>query len=241
MTNKHPYIYEKDKDGNTWAIKNEAYWKQKAIEKYLILLRRSGIPEFYWNIDWKDYKGNKSKINFDKVLYYARNFHKDDFNHIHLYLWSEVNNSQKTACACNIGKEAIRQGYKVKFILGGTLIDWLMKNNGFNYQKEIYNQIQELKEQDLLIIDDAFSVDKGTLWKNSSNNNLIVSEWDRFCREVVASNTKIIVTSNMQIDKIKELYSVSMYELIDRNFQILLFEDSIKEHRKKKFDNLWKE
>ena len=241
MTNKQPYTYIIDENKNRWAIKNEAYWKQKANEKYFILLKRSGIPEFYWNIDWKDYKGNKSKENFDKALYFAQNFHKEKFNHTHLYLWSEMNNSQKTSISCNIGKEAIQQGYKVKFILGGTLIDYLMKNNGFNYNKEIHDKIQQLKEQDILIIDDAFSADKGTLWKNSPNNNLIISAWDQFLREVVSSNTKIIMTSNLQIDKIKELYSPSLFELVDRNFVVLLFEDSIKDHKKKKFDNLWKE
>ena len=239
MTNKQPYIYKEDTDGNMIAVRNESYWKQKAVEKYLILLKRSGIPEFYWNIDWKDYRGTKSKINFDKALKYSQQFTDAKFDHVHLYMWSELNSSQKTAIACNIGKDLIQQGAKVKFILGGTLIDWLMKNNGFNYHEEIYNNILDLKEQDLLIIDDAFSTDKGVLWKNSSNNNLIVAEWDRTLREIVSSNTKIIVTSNMPMDKIREMYSISMYELIDRNFVPLLFEDSIKEHKKKKFDNLW--
>ena len=239
--NKHPYIYEKDDQGHRWAIKNEAYWKAKAIEKYSILLKRSGIPEFYWNIDWEDYKGTKSKVNFDKAKKYANEFHTEKFNHVHLYLWSELNSSQKTAIACNIGKDAIKQGYKVKFILSGTLIDYLMKNNGFNYNKEIFSYIQDLKEQDILIIDDAFSADKGVLWKNSPNNNIIVSAYDNFYREVVSSNTKIIITSNLPISKIKELYSVSLCELVDRNCEPLLFEDSIKEHKMKKFNNLWSE
>jgi len=239
MTNKQPYIYKEDTDGNMIAVRNESYWKQKAVEKYLILLKRSGIPEFYWNISWGDYRGNKSKTNFDKALKYSQQFTDAKFDHIHLYLWSELNSSQKTAIACNIGKEVIQKGLKVKFILGGTLIDNLMKNNGFNFNKEIYDYIQDLKEQDLLIIDDAFSADKGILWKNSPNNTLIIGAWDNFLREVVSSNTKVIVTSNLQIDKIKEMYSQSLFELVDRNFVVMLFEDSIKEHKKKKFDNLW--
>lgn len=239
MTHKHPYIIEKDKDGNEWAIKNESYWKQKALEKFKILLKRSGIPEFYWNIEWKDYKGDLSKDNLEKCIKYANEFYTSKFNHVHLYLWSEMNGSQKTACACNIGKDAIRQGYKVKFVLAGTLIDMLMKNNGFNFNEETYKQLQEFKEQDILIIDDAFSPDKSLIWKSSTNNNIIISEWDRFLRELVSSNVKIIVTSNMTIDRIKELYSESLFELIDRNFVVMLFQDSIKKYKKKQFDKLW--
>ena len=53
MGTKNPYTIEKDENGNEWAVRNEAYWKNKALEKYHILLKRSGIPEFYWNIDWE--------------------------------------------------------------------------------------------------------------------------------------------------------------------------------------------
>lgn len=231
-----PYDFV-EKDGEVYAVPNEKYWSEMGKKKYKIMLERSNIPHFYHNVEFSDYKGDGSKRNVQKIIKYAKECFTEKFDHIHLYLWG-VNNTQKTALACNIGKEAIKQGKEVKFILAGTLIDRLMKNQGFSYTKEIEHYINDLKSKDLLIIDDAFTNEKSLMWKNPDSKNLIISEWDRFLRETVVSNTKIIVTSNIPHESIKEYYSKSLYELIDRNFIILQLLDNIKLVRKNDFKNL---
>lgn len=237
--NNQPYILIDDEFGNEWAIRNEDYWKQKAQEKYNLLLKRSNIPNFYWNIEWSDYKGTKSIHNVEKCKKYSTEFFMKKFDHVHLYLWGNQASTQKTACACNIGKEAIKQDYKVKFILGGQLINHLMKLQGFSFNQEIQRYIDDLKSQDILIIDDIFNEDSTLIWKNSVNNKMIILEFNNFFRDVFSSTTKVIITSNIEISRIKELYSNLFWELIDRNCEPLLFEDSIKQHKMKKFENLW--
>ena len=230
-----PYIIKREGYERV-LYRNESYWKEIDKKRYDILLRRSGIPHFYWSIDFKDYKGDLSKANLKKVIQYSEECFTDKFEYVNLYLYSKENSSQKTAISCNVGKEAIRQNKKVQFILAGSLIDMLLKQSGFTHYPEIANELKKLKESDLLIIDDVFDTKKSVHWQNS---NITTSEWDRFLRELLVSRTKVVMTSNMTIDEIQKNYGKSMKELINRNFIDLEFKDSITKERKRKFDNLF--
>ena len=224
--------------GGVFAVKNKEHWEDIQKRKYDILLKRSEIPQFYWNIDFEDYKGDLSSDSVDKCIIYSKNCFTEKFDYVNLYLWSEANSSQKTAVMCNIGKEVLKTGKSVKFVLAGTLIDRLIKNQGFNYNEEIEYYLKNLKEQDLLLIDDIFDSKKSIHWNNS---DLIVAEIDRFFRELCASGIKIAMTSNVPINLIGKKYGNSISELIYRNFYPLEFNDSIKEHRKRMFENIFDE
>jgi DNA replication protein DnaC len=130
----------------------------------------------------------------------------------------------------NIGKTALKNGLKVKSILAGTLIDKLMKLQGFNYVEEIYKKVTELKGVDLLLIDDFGDVEKSLMW-SSSNKSIILTEWDKFLRELLASRTKIVMTSNYDKENIGQVFGKSLCELIDRNFYAIQLTESIKEIR----------
>jgi len=238
MTKHNPYTFKRDGTGEKIACRNEAYWKEMSKKKYDLLLKRSDIPKFYWGIEFKDYKGDLSKESLKRAIKFSQNCFTSEFDYVNLYLWSEENSSQKTAVACNIGKECIKQGKKVKFVLAGTLADRLMKNQGFNYHEEIEAYLKNLKEQDLLIIDDVFDSKKSLVWNNS---DLVVSEWDRFLRELCSSGIKIVMTSNVSLSSIKTKFGASIYALIERNFYPLGFKDSIKKYRKKMFANIFDE
>ena len=224
--------------GGVIAVKNKEHWKEVQQRKYDILLKRSEIPKFYWDIEFEDYKGELSKGSVSKCINYSKNCFTEKFDYVNLYLWSEANSSQKTAILCNIGKEAIKQGKRVRFVLAGTLIDRLIKNQGFNYNEEIEFYLKNLKDQDLLLIDDIFDSKKSIHWNNS---DLIVAEYDRFLRELTVSGIKIVMTSNVSLDTISKKFGSSIHALIDRNFYTLEFNDSIKEHRKKMFGNIFDE
>jgi len=230
-------------DGDLFAYESEESIKEKAKLKYQLYLVHSGIPEFYWNINFEDYKGDKENKEYLYIKYYANNCHTKEFNHVHLFLHGN-HSCQKSALMYNICKQAIENGMKVKTILAATLIDKLMKLQGFNFIQEIYNEIQELKNCDLIAIDDGFDVEKAMHW-NGVNKNLIISEWDQFFREVLASNTKIIMTSNYDKNNIGQQFGKSILELIDRNFFSVHLTESIKELRQynvaKVFENMDKE
>jgi len=227
-----------EKDGEEYASLDPKYKKQIIQKRYEYLLVQSNIPRFYWDIEFKDYKGENSKSNLEKVIFYAKNFKDKKFNHVHLYLYG-ANNSQKTAIACNIAKEIIKQGYSTKFILAGSLIDKLIKLQGYSFNEEIYNEINVLKQCDAIIIDDIFDQSKSVFWSKPESASLIITAWDSFLREIVSSPTKLILTSNIPIDMIAKKFGESLYHLIDRNFICLGFFDDVKIHRKKRFDNLF--
>jgi hypothetical protein len=85
----------------------------------------------------------------------------------------------------------------------------------------------------VLLIDELFDSTKSLVWKGESKN-LIVAEWDSFIRHMISNNKKIICTSNILSSRISSEYSKSLYELVDRNFEVLQFTESVKEYRKKK-------
>lgn len=212
--------------------------KELIKKKYDYFLNQSGIPRFYWDINFKDYKGENSKENVEKLIYYSEHFNEDKFKFVHLYLYGS-NNSQKTSLSCNVGKKIIKQGYKVKFLLASVLIDKLMKLQGFGYNKEIDNEIKDIKKCDIIIIDDIFDQTKSILWSKPESSSLIITAWDSFLRELVSSSTKLILTSNIPVNMIEKKFGISLFNLIDRNFICLGFFDDVKIHRKKSFDNLF--
>jgi len=238
MTKHNPYTFKRDNTGEKIACRNEAYWKEIGKKKYELLLKRSDIPKFYWNIEFKDYKGELSKESLKRAIKFSQKCFTPEFDYVNLYLWSEENSSQKTAVACNVGKELLKQGKSVSFLYFGTLIDMLLKQSGFNYHEDIAFKLNKLKNVDILIIDDVFDTKKSIQW---SNSDLIISEIDRFFREVLTSDLKVIMTSNIPIINIKKKYGVSLFELISRNFYPLQFNDSIKKYRKKMFENIFDE
>ena len=234
-----PYIFKKIKD-ESYAVPNKFYWKEISQKKYQILLKRSGIPNFYWDIEFSDYVGEISNENVKKIQYMCNNIHDEKFKYVNLYLWGSETGTQKSAVACNFGKECIRQGLYVKFMLFGSFVNHLMKLQGFHRDEESNEKIEELKQTDIIILDDAFDPNKSMLWKKESSRELIVSEIDNFFREQIYKNKKFVLTSNLSPQMIKENYGKFLYDLIDRNFISFSFLDSvIKVKKERMYKNLW--
>lgn len=232
MERPNPFIYKIDSSGNSFATDNPNYKVYIQNEKFKLYLEKSGIPEFYWNIEFSDFVGNKKSTEYRKILYYANNITDKLFDHVHLYLWG-IQGSQKSALSCNIGKSAIRKGLKVKFILAGDLIDDLLKLQGYNNNEILYNKIEDLKTNyDLIIVDDIGDPKKSATWKSDTGKDLVLTEWDRFFRKVLYNKTKLVLTSNFPIEIMKEYFSDSIYEMLDRNVEKIHLTDSVKEVRK---------
>jgi DNA replication protein DnaC len=234
------FLYQKDEDGDTYAIPNPEYEKHLLKTKYQLHLQCSLIPTYYWEIEFENYQGDKTTPNYKKILHYAQNLKLEKYKNVNLYLHGP-SSTQKTALAVNILKEGIKQGYKVRFVLAGVLIDTLMKIQGFKFDLDIDNFIKDLKSADLLVIDDAFDVNKTLMWKNSDNKNIIISEWDTFLRSFLSSNSRIIFTSNFAPEVIKQYFGDSLFQLIDRNCVALQLNDSIKDYKKEKLSDVFKE
>jgi DNA replication protein DnaC len=237
-----PYIIKIDEFGNEYTVDNPDYKKKVAKDKYNLILEKSNIPSFYWNINFKDYKGDKDSKEIKKIIKYAENCFKESYNYIHLYLWGNQS-TQKTALACNILKTCIKNGMKAKFILAGVLIDYLMKLQGFAKDEDIYYKIKELKECDVLLIDDIGDINKSVYWTKSESKNMILACWDTFIREIVVNRAKarVIMTSNYDIGIFKQYFGESLFELIDRNFAQIQLTQSVKSIRKFNVNKIFEE
>lgn len=233
-------IVETDDSGKEYARVNPEYKEYVKKEKYYLRLKRSKIPEAYWNIDFEHYLGDREELAYKQILYYAQHCYEQDFNNVHLYIYG-IHSSQKTTLACNILKESLKQGKEAKFILASDLIKKLMKVQGFGRDEEIEREIQELKQASIICIDDVFDPDKTLMWKNSENKNIIISAWDDFIRSVIVSKTKIIMTSNFDFSIINQYYGKSLLELVERNFYPIELRTNIKHVAKNKLSDAFKD
>lgn len=231
------YIIE-NINGEDVAIRNEVYWKKREQEKYELLLKKSGIPKNYWDLDFSDYQGELSVDSKSKCEQYAKNCKEDRFHNINLYLVGN-HSAQKSMCACAIGKEFIRQGLKVKFVYAGKLIKLLLDSNDFNLKEECYFKINDINNSDLLIIDDIFDIEKSKMYIN--NPHSIIAEWDTFLRNFIHEDRRIVMTSNYTVEQVKKDFGESLYQLTQRDFVELMFYDDIKIIRRDRFKNLWRE
>jgi DNA replication protein DnaC len=239
MTNTPKYIYVEE-NGEIFAKVNPLYEKEVLKAKYNLHLKHSLIPQFYWDIEFEDYQGNKLSKTYKNILTYSKNLKDEKFKHVNLYLYG-LHSSQKTALAINILKEGIKQGYKVRFVLANVLIDSLMKLQGFKFDNELDIFIKDLKSSDLLVIDDSFNPNTSLIWKKSENNNMILSEWDSFLRGMLTSSTRIIFTSNFAPEVIKQYFGETLFELVDRNCVALVCDDVISDYKKNKLSDVFKD
>ncbi len=223
------YLYDM-KDGEEVARLNPEWSKHIQNLKYEFYLKESGIPIDYWNLTYDDCGIGSN----ERVVTVCRNY----INRIktgtikNLYLYGLNSTGKTTAMNC-IGKDAIKEGFKVKFILSNDLINILQKTSGYGINDEFERKKNALFNADLVLVDEVFDASKSTLWKGESRN-LIVSDLDGFFRHVISNNRRIVTTSNILKERIASDYSPSLFELIDRNFQELKFTESVKENRKRK-------
>jgi len=216
-------------DDQVYYRESDEYKREQIEKKFNLFLNKSNIPTFYHGINFEDYEGDKESESFKKIKYYADNCNQEKFNHVSMYLWG-LHGCQKTALACNIGKEAMKKGLRVKFILAGELISKFMKLQGYGRDEDVYDEIEDLKTYDMVIIDDFGDPSKELQWKK--NMDLITSEWDRFFRHMLSNGVKIVLTSNYSLDVTQQVFGISLFELLDRNFCQVMLIDSVKHIRK---------
>jgi len=233
MVSMKQYI-EVEINGETCLKLNPEWQKKIQNEKYKYYLKESSIPSDYWDLTFEHAgKGTNGRVVEICKNYISRLKKKTKKN---LYLYG-LNSTGKTTAMCAIGKEAIREGLKVKFLQASSLLNLLQKTSGYGIDETYEFEKRKLDSYDLLLIDELFDSTKSTLWKGESKN-LIVSEWDGFLRHHLSNDRRIVCTSNILSERIANDYSTSLFELVDRNFMVLKFTQSVKDERKKQLNEI---
>lgn len=221
------YIYSITSDGEMVASINPE-WNQKIQKaKFNFYLENSSIPKDYWGISFEHVGFG---YNYRPILICKNYIIKVKKTKKNLYLYGD-NSTGKTTAMSLIGKTLIENGFKVKFILMHDLISLLMKTSGYNYNEKLEQEKQKLFKNDIFLIDEVFDSNKSLLWKGESKDQ-IIGEIDSFFRHCISNDKKMVVTSNIPVERICNDYGRSLYELIDRNFKPIPFKESVKEKRK---------
>lgn len=168
-----------------------------------------------------EYKGAKSGENLTRFMQYVNSFSSYEDALVYIY---GPNGTQKTTLAQWAGAQLIMRGYSVRYILMQTLLSLL--SSGFDSDEDKLEKIARLQRMDLLIIDEAFSKDKVTLYESGYQLPFL----DRFLRERIEINQKgLLVISNKAPELIEsQKFSRSIQDFVDRNSRAsrLLFEDN---------------
>lgn len=225
MSSIPQYLIKIDEEGHEYAVSNPEYQKLILKSKY----KAAGIPDFYCDINWEDYVGEKSKAKVEQLKFYGKKITDPVFNYVHLYLWSVKTGSQKTAVACNILKECIAQGLSCRFITASELIHALLKQQGYASDEAAKAFIERVYQADVLVLDEIWNSSTSLFWQKSSD--LISAALDEFIRTWVSSSRKLIMTSNNPPPYVLEKYGANLYALINRNFEVIELRDVVEDLR----------
>jgi DNA replication protein DnaC len=195
-----------------WIKEREIY------SKYI----KAGLKKSDFEYDINSYLGNKSKENINRIIKYIENFSQTKSSL--LYCWGPYN-SQKTTIMYWIGHQALSQGYSVNYVL----FNELLKNLWDSQRKEELSELVEnYKNCDLLIIDEAFDSKKASVWSSDHQIALV----DELIRNRINSGKGIIFCTNVNPKDIsKNIHSEAIQNIIFRetkkNDSILEFNDCL--------------
>lgn len=215
--NKEKYRYVTDENGEIVAIRNEWYTKYLNTKRLQGNLSRAGIPLSIMEYDIGSYVGTNSIINVERMKKYVANF-DIKFSKLHFYLYGP-NNCQKTTLSWWIGRELIKKGKKVKYILMNDLVKILTKE----FEEEYDNTVMSYLRCDCLIIDESFMKERMTIYKSGYQ----IPYLDSFLRKRLDISSTIFI-SNIDQHRIDEgFFNPGIKSLVLRTSIPLEFCDSV--------------
>jgi len=184
------YIYDEKTDS---AVKCECLKEFQRKRKLEITLNKASIPyDYIKDYHMRKYIGRKSIDNLQKLKQYVDKFEEKFFDK-HIYFYGAMG-TQKTTVAYWVGRELIKKGLSVKYVLMDQLIKDLQKQG---WEDEV--DISQYSSVDCLIIDRAFMADQVTLYKSGYQIPFL----DNFLRQRMDQEQKsTIFISNNEIDNI---------------------------------------
>lgn len=200
------------------------------------LFRHYGFNDKYWDYNPRSYVGTKSLESKNRLINYITQFSQNpEVRKLLVYMYGP-NGTQKTSLANFVGRELLKDGFVVRYILMNNLIADLQDKE---FNQESADRVNKLKEADLLIIDEAMDKSKLTLYKSGYQQSFI----DTFVRDRIQSQNKgILFISNVHPDNIAEQgLSISIQDFIQReckvNNTLLTFEDNYVAESKLEYDS----
>lgn len=165
-------------------------------------LERANIPRRYW--DAKLAAIPESAPYRADVAHYIGNLVPLVELGIGLYLWSEQNGTGKTAIACIILKEAMKNRLSAYYIRSQALKDAVLSDLMFDEANTVRDRVRAVE---VLVIDDFAKEYKGaTGYAETLIEDVI--------RDRVQQKRVTILTSNLAPDKIKVFFSEDLSDVL---------------------------
>jgi hypothetical protein len=178
------------------------------------------------------YIGEDRFSNIPKLKKYCDEF-KTNFLHIHLYLWSRVNGTQKSTCAKDIIARLAKQGVKSKFILMDSLVKTLLEAERDDEAKQ---KSKEWSSADFLVIDECFAKGQITLFKSGYQISFI----NTFLKErLEVFKRATCFTANVPIEDIGQEWGAGIQSLIDRSIPTPMFFNDTVSKTNFRNDDIW--
>lgn len=147
------------------------------------------------------------------------------------------NGTQKTTIANYVGYEFLRNGKSVYYCLMNDLVKLLQEADR---NPEVQEKLDYISKVDLLIIDEAFDIEKMTIYRSEFQIPFL----DTFLRNRLQTNNKgILFVSNVSIEDIDKpqskrefAFNKSISDLVQRNvpsYCRLTFDDKFEEEKSK--------
>lgn len=219
-------FFYSDKEG---ARKCKCLLEWQRRKKLKHLLNKSNIPYVIssdpkavtlldYKID-KDYVGDDKQGNIPKTKKFIKNF-DSKYSSLNMYFLGK-HSCQKSTLARVIGRDLLKQGKSVRYIMTDTLVKMLVDAER---DEEIKSEVKKILAVDCLILDE-FSVDKVSIWKSNFQIPFLTS-FLKNRLEVLRKST--IFCSNSPMDSLSEGFGEAIQRLIFREVldKSMKFEDN---------------
>lgn len=180
---------------------------KKKFQWYAKLLI-AGIPEPYWHLELEHFANDRDPKSKALVKKYCGMLDKA-LNEGMGLLFIGKHGCGKTMLSCIIGKEALRQGYTVKYIEIPKVLDAIMAGFGDKEVKERFNTI--VTRTEFLILDDWGKEYQGI---GEKLNPLVRLEFDRILRERVNKRRVTIGSTNYERKVVEMTYGPSVWSIV---------------------------
>lgn len=235
------FIYKNNDRGETVVTGLNPEWEIKERERKLnVMLEYSGIPLQYRHFTFEKFESNIKQSHENLLLCkkYSMNPRDSQLKDISLYLYGP-NTAGKSTIACAMAQEMMARSLFVKYIGFGSLIDTIVLSHDFKLGEQAREILSQFDKCDIIILDDSFDPNKSTTYRDSK---LIIQGLDKFLRKHFDDRRRFIFTSNKKIVDIANIYSVDIYDMVDRNSISMEFLDDIKFIKKEQHKSInWRE
>ena len=220
-----------ENDGDEMVVPTPEWTEHLAsleIKRYLSATGIDDIPKY--GLD--TYIGNDARKNIPKLKKYCDEF-ESKYKRIHLYLWSEVNGTQKSTCAKDIIVRLARKGIQGYFVLMDDLIHCLLRAERDEASEA---KVKNWREARFLVIDECFSKDQVTLFSSGYQKAFI----NTFLKKRLEINQlATCFTANVAINDIGEVWGKGMTSLINRSIPTPMFFDDTVDASRFRNNDIW--